>query len=630
MTEVHRPGTGAIFGIVTEDSVVKVGSPVYLYDARRWAGVAQKRLLGVQLTRPDGGFVFNGLNVQYKDYVLSATDEDGEVPKNALIQDRVQPIPAHQGATWFTNWWAEALSDGAYSVIAAYPVMGDETRWRIGGLTNEIINHNQTADPTLLSLTPGAPQMAGMQLAGGYLALSSIVVAPMSIANEALSIEWVIDLDSIESGTPTCYTFNSTASVGSSGTDSVTAFDISKFVSRIVLRINDGGSSVSIYAWTLDNDGTSLTNTNSQYNTHVLSASLAQYSGVVHIVATYRHGSRCNIFVDGVSIAQTTSPPAFPRQFNMGMQRSCWVIVGNWSDAVTGATYKTGPAATYMRALEDEEVLAHYEALMTEDVLPNRSGYQKAVMSLHPQIYFRLNEPVIDVENHAWPLVDSEKAQGLGLRAGKLVTQVVGAVSPAQNSPVVGGNAMAFTGADRLRCDAGIWMHASPDEVSFSCWVKFDQATPGSTETLLRQNIPISSTSYFLVRRNTDGHLQVTTRRGGTHYTDTFTTYIPPADTWLQVFIRVDLSDVEDPYMELWVGTENDAPELKERLGVGVGVLFSPGATSFIMPRMDTNPRYSRLEMAENLVGSLCEVAIYAQKITEDDMLAIWQAKDVV
>ena len=628
MTEVHRPGSGAIFGIVTEDGVVKSGSPVYLFDARRWAGIAQKRLLGVQLTQPDGGFVFNGLNVQYKGYVLSATDEDGEEPKNALIQDRVQPIPAHQGATWFTNWWTEALFDGAFGVIAAYPVMGDETRWYVGGLVSEVENRSQSADPTLLSLTPGAPQMAGVQLVGGQLVTPGMQLTNSSVEDYRLSLEWVIDLDSITSGTPACFwgSFinSSTTSAGVATMPIVASFDAEhRWGSWLALRVSGGHLQAYVRtAHTHISQGANFIDSLSQ----LLSFNLSGHSGVIHAAVVYRYNSRCDLFINGVSVAQTTTPPLITQEWAVGAQRCPICVLGGWAASGTGASYKAGPVAVYARALEDEEVLAHYEALMTEDVLPNRGGYQKAVMSLHPQIYFRLNEAVIDVENHAWPLLHPDKAGHLGMRAGKRVTNISGAVSPAI-SPVVGGAATAFTGADRLRCDAGIWMHASPDEVSFSCWVKFDQATPSSTETLVRQNMPISTTSYFLVRRNTDGHLQVTTRRGSTHYTDTFTEYVPPVDTWLQVFIRVDLSDIEAPYMELWVGTENDAPELKEHLGVGVGKLYSPAADSYTS---NNTTWYSRLEIAENLVGSLCEVAIYAQKITEDDMLAIWQAKDTV
>ena len=627
MTEVHRPGSGAIFGIVTEDGVVKVDSPVYLYDARRHRGVGQKRLMGVQLTRPDGGFVFNGLNPAYKDYVLAATDEDGEEPKNALIQDRVQPIPAHQGVTWWTNWWAEALSDGASNVIAAYPVMGDETRWYVGGLTFEVENRSQLADPTLLSLAPGAPQMAGVQLTGGQLVMPGMQLTNSPVTDYQMSLEWVIDLDSITSGTPACFWGSVATNVSFTGgtfrIPIVSSFDSQeRWGSWLVLRVS--GGHLQAYVRTgLEHPSFNLTNQLSE----LFSFDISGHSGVIHAAVVYRYNSRCDLFINGVSVAQTTSPPLITQQWANGARRPNACVLGGWSTGGTGASYRAGPVAMYARALEDEEVLTHYAALMTEDVLPNRGGYQRAVMSLHPQIYFRLNEAAIDFENHAWPLLRPDKAEHLGLRAGKLVTNVGGAVSPAQISPVVGGTAMAFTGADRLRCGAGIWMFASPDEVSFSCWVKFDRATPGSTETLVRQNTPNSSTNYFSVRRDTDGHLQVTTRRGGTNYTDTFTEYTPPVDTWLQVFVRVDLSDVEDPYMELWVGTEVAAPELKERLGVGVGKLYSPAADSYTSR---SSSWYSRLEMAENLVGSLCEVAIYAQKLHEDDMLAIWQAKDIV
>jgi len=61
-------------------------------------GVGEMKLLSMRLTAADGGFEFAGLDPEYDGYMLTATDEDGVTPKNALIQDRIQPIPAHVGA----------------------------------------------------------------------------------------------------------------------------------------------------------------------------------------------------------------------------------------------------------------------------------------------------------------------------------------------------------------------------------------------------------------------------------------------------------------------------------------------------------------------------------------------------
>ena len=86
----HRPGVGAIFGVVSENGVAKPGAPVYLLDMRRDMGLGNAVLLAKQFTKTDGGFVFNGLDPNYADYAVFTTDEDssGETDpyKNALIR----------------------------------------------------------------------------------------------------------------------------------------------------------------------------------------------------------------------------------------------------------------------------------------------------------------------------------------------------------------------------------------------------------------------------------------------------------------------------------------------------------------------------------------------------------------
>ena len=106
----HKAGIGAIFGIVTEEGVVKPDSPVVLLDREN------KKIVRRQNTDVNGGFTFNGLNEQEATYMVFATDEDGAEPKNALIQDRILPVPAYSGATLWANWEYVARRDGAMTV----------------------------------------------------------------------------------------------------------------------------------------------------------------------------------------------------------------------------------------------------------------------------------------------------------------------------------------------------------------------------------------------------------------------------------------------------------------------------------------------------------------------------------
>lgn len=107
----HKVGNGAIFGILSEDGVAKTGFPVTLLD--RTTG----KRVGRQYTDDNGGFVFNGLNTETDDYQVIGQDEDGETYKNAVIRDRIKPVPGYQGATYWGNWRYLANQIG---ILASY------------------------------------------------------------------------------------------------------------------------------------------------------------------------------------------------------------------------------------------------------------------------------------------------------------------------------------------------------------------------------------------------------------------------------------------------------------------------------------------------------------------------------
>jgi len=299
----------------------------------------------------------------------------------------------------------------------------------------------------------------------------------------------------------------------------------------------------------------------------------------------------------------------------------------------TGARFKTGVAAAYLRALSSTEIQQHYKLLMTTSELPIVSGFERAVLERQPQWYYRLNEATVDTINPVW---DALSTHGLysGNNTGKLYKNLFLSAStgatPLQVSPVIGGNAVLFDGSAYLVNNrAGVYQHISPYYASFSAWVKFTDTTPGTVEKIAVQFLPKTSAEangvMFSVRRNISGEIEVFSRRGGTNYTDVFANYTPPANTWLLLFVRVDLSNPTTPTMELWVGTETVAPELKSRIGVATARLSNPyndplfGNYRYI---------YSLLEIGRNFRGALCEVALYPQKLTNDDMQAIWEAKD--
>lgn len=101
----HIPGLGAIYGIVAENGNPVEGAKVRLLDRSPASGPV---FLRTGITAEDGGFVFSGLNTETDDYMIFVTDETGgttEDPyKNALIQDRIKPVPVHVGEHYPSSW----------------------------------------------------------------------------------------------------------------------------------------------------------------------------------------------------------------------------------------------------------------------------------------------------------------------------------------------------------------------------------------------------------------------------------------------------------------------------------------------------------------------------------------------
>lgn len=106
----HKPGVGAILGIVSEDGVPKESATVNLYD--RTTGTLVLR----QATNENGEFRFVGLDTETDDYQVSTQDDSGPPYKNALVRDRIQPVGI-ANIDSIRNW--PALS-AQYRVLAQF------------------------------------------------------------------------------------------------------------------------------------------------------------------------------------------------------------------------------------------------------------------------------------------------------------------------------------------------------------------------------------------------------------------------------------------------------------------------------------------------------------------------------
>jgi len=82
---------GAIYGIVSEEGSIKVGTEVVLMDH------ATLTIIAKTITDQYGGYMFCNLDPNKTDYMLFTIDNDGVTPKNALIKDYVQPVTSNNG-----------------------------------------------------------------------------------------------------------------------------------------------------------------------------------------------------------------------------------------------------------------------------------------------------------------------------------------------------------------------------------------------------------------------------------------------------------------------------------------------------------------------------------------------------
>jgi hypothetical protein len=82
---------GAIYGIVSEDGVIKEGCPVVLL---RHSGL---QVIAETITDVNGGYIFNNLDPDSTDYMVLTVDNDGASPKSALVIDYVQPNQTSNG-----------------------------------------------------------------------------------------------------------------------------------------------------------------------------------------------------------------------------------------------------------------------------------------------------------------------------------------------------------------------------------------------------------------------------------------------------------------------------------------------------------------------------------------------------
>ena len=651
MTEIHKPGTGAIFGIVTEEGVAKDASPVYLYDTRRWEGVGKKKLLGRRLTRPDGGFEFAGLNTAYGDYMVLATDEDGAEPKNALVQDRVTPLAAHSGAGNFAEWYTRAMRDGAQSGLIAWPAYEDKPgevvpRGLFGRPVQSTVNlHTWVPHP---SPPPEIPNLASYQcnpLGWGYHCTGR----RMDLDHVGDSLECLLDLDSIATQEDSCIIG------GFYGNGRTDALDRRALFSRLPTTTSWLGASrlllgievspaklVSILytpTWvsTVSNDSAWM-NRLQVISTFDMSA----FSGVRHVVISLTHSTFVKVYVDGVLVhTATTSSVGSAGDIGGGFGYSAFGFSSSKANnSATGSLrlnardYRFSLGVYYNRALSDQDVQDHYKALYDNDLISVVSGYASAVFADVPHMYWRMDDFQLDERNEFASAINSlDPNTSRGFWNTRLSLQGPSAgVDPTVISPIAGRNAVGVVQANNnsfVGEHAGTFGFLFRDRGAISFWAKFDVETPSVAEFLAEFHIIDTDTPYFEVQRTTANQLQLRLRESGALQTHAFTTYVPPVGAWQHITIVIDKTGEEDAsngLLKLYVGDETNAPVLVQTLLITLQPIYTTDEAR------DTPVSNFpvRVRVMRQLTGSMCELAVFPDILTPARIEAHWNMRAVV
>lgn len=615
----HKPGLGAIFGIVSENGVAKEASPVYLYDMQRDSGVAKAKLLTKQLTRSDGGFTFSGLDPNYQDYSVVATDEDGAEPKNALIQDRVQPVGATAGIGAVGDWYTRAYKDGAVAGVVPWPV-AESGPLRPMGMVGSTIYVAPVAEPNVVMGVPEIPAMAGMRLQqGGRIGSYGRIGVPN---NSDSSLEFVVELDDFSGTAPVLeFMFPKLAidnQYGGVYLDTLNNPTFSGYTVRALYSF--ANKTLQFYLQTGGQNTSNFTNLGT--------VSLAAYSGKAHIIVSYVVGIALKVYVNG-GLAGTLTPATvvnwMPANTISGAVRVAWA-------SGSSCECTLGPVVAYVGALTEAQVEAHYKALFGNTNIPLATGYARAMCAELPMWYYRMNEldpsQGFSSELHKRDEVSSLTPPYSLIKADNNLLLTSG-----MSSPIVGGSTVEKTAGAILSGNyAGLCGLPFSNQFSFTCWVYFNNPTPAAEETIARFSVfvprgtsPINPNGFFALSRGTNGKLSAMVHTAAGAQTFAFD-YSPPSGSWVNLWFVVDKTGT-DKTASLYAGSTSTQPAL-----VGAGVANSSPLYTLALHGSNiflANSGVPGVHIGTNLSGRICEVAVLPMALTLDRIVDVWAAKDV-
>lgn len=466
----HKIGIGAIMGITSEDGVA-TQKRVTLMDRSNMSIVAKTT------SNENGGYAFNGLNAETNDYLVFAVD-DNDPKKQAIIYDRIQPIPGYQGSTFMGNWHKLAMLNDPISgwmglMANSYPILVSSASG-FGGIY----------DFSAPSLTPGAPHLSSLNLNAGY---ASFNCRPVVLENPTKgSLEFVFS----KSGSGTFY-FN--AIMGqSSGANFTNDF------------ISGGNYAGPILAITYNSTNKTITLSHRVVGSLYLGDSwvslitfdVSGYADVIHVAATIEFGLEAKLYINGslVSTAAISTATSMAAQVQIiGLLiSSSYGAPPSWKRSCTA---NIAVPMFYYGVLTANEIAARYQALMIGST-PLATGYEKEIVLDSPVCYYRLSDPGETNYLNDWLTISTPARRQLTIvnKAGMTFSE---------NSPVVGSSGIRFNGASGARSNfaSSISNYA---EYSIEFIASFDLANPATNEYIAGV-YNTSESLLFGVYRGTNG-----------------------------------------------------------------------------------------------------------------------------
>lgn len=448
----HRPGIGAIMGIVSEDGVASQ-KRVTLMDRSNLKVVARTT------SDENGAYVFNGLNPDTNDYLVLAVDDDGNPAKEAIIHDYIQPIPAYQGATFMGNWEKRMQS---YYPASGWAGVFDAAGEPVGVSSTRYLTSGPSVTFGGESLAPGAPHLGSMLVAN-----SSIGFNPRTIDNRMYknplrcTMEWVFRKSSVPAGqTAGIATF-----AGANNWPNLTQNDGE--YTRLIAALQYSSNTQSITAYNCSSISQYAVGTWNSWRA-IGVADLSQHGDDVHVVLSVEYGNYAEIYINGVLATQTslTGQNALIYLYKGNLEPIylgtvvCGAVnnVGSQTPIGRYTTVQTGPIVVHLDYLASgADVAARYADLMI-GTTPAETGYAKEVLLDHPEYFYRLNE---------YDLADGIKdwvSQNDPLRI--MTVYAPQNIEVGQTSPVTGGFGMKFAGG-AARTNRGVASSSSRRELTF-------------------------------------------------------------------------------------------------------------------------------------------------------------------